>query len=235
MKSDHLESNCILFIETFLKYVDRFPDWLVFDLGANIGQFSLFAAKMGRTVVTVEPFYDNLLRIHKAAKLANVEDKITLFKNGIGDEQNKILRLNPVDNNVGGQSLIHDRDKIFKEDPNDKYIVETVWFDDLINYLPKRENGQDFENAILKIDIEGFEPLAFTHASKLFDKLKFNYIYMEFYVEPFFKKLDPQLVVNMIDFLLSHELYPFTMDDQKLDKLNWEKWPVDVIFKRENI
>ena len=114
MKSDHLESNCILFIETFLKYVDRCPDWLVFDLGANIGQFSLFAAKMGRTVVTVEPFYDNLLRIHKAAKLANVEDKITLFKNGIGDEQNKILRLNPVDNNVGGQSLIHDRNKIFK-------------------------------------------------------------------------------------------------------------------------
>ena len=36
-------------------------------MGAQIGQYSLFAAAMNRKVVTVEPFHDNILRIHKAA------------------------------------------------------------------------------------------------------------------------------------------------------------------------
>ena len=32
----------------FTEYLEKNPDWLVFDVGAQVGQFSLFAAKMGR-------------------------------------------------------------------------------------------------------------------------------------------------------------------------------------------
>lgn len=43
---------------------------------------------MGRAVVTIEPFHDNIL-IHKAAKLDNVDDRMILFRNALG----KIIRL----------------------------------------------------------------------------------------------------------------------------------------------
>ena len=35
------------------------------DVGANIGVFSLYAAKLGRKVVAVEPFKNNYLRLQK--------------------------------------------------------------------------------------------------------------------------------------------------------------------------
>ena len=73
------------------------------DVGAQIGQYSLFAAKMGRDVVTVEPFYDNILRIHKAAKEEKFENKIKLIKNAISDKRNEVKLLQVNDNNIGGQ------------------------------------------------------------------------------------------------------------------------------------
>ena len=38
-----------------------------------------------------------------------------------------------------------------------KFLVETILMDDLLNYLPKRRDNKSYEQAILKIDIEGFE------------------------------------------------------------------------------
>ena len=73
------------------------------DVGAQIGQYSLFAAKMGRDVLTVEPFYDNILRIHKAAKEEKIEAKIKLIKNAISDKRNEVKLLQVSDNNIGGQ------------------------------------------------------------------------------------------------------------------------------------
>ena len=36
-----------------------------------------------------------------------------------------------------------------------------------------------YKQAILKIDIEGFEPFAFQHAAKLFDAIDIQIIFME--------------------------------------------------------
>jgi FkbM family methyltransferase len=47
-------------------YVKKYKDCLVLDIGANIGHYTMFAAKIGRNVVSVEPFEENILRIHKA-------------------------------------------------------------------------------------------------------------------------------------------------------------------------
>ena len=115
----------------------------------------MFAAKLGSKVVTVEPFHDNILRIHKAAKKEGLENKITLIKNAISNKRNEIKRLSPASNNIGGQSLLENKDKKFVLDQNDKYLVETILFDDLVGYLPKNEQNLNYQDAILKIDIEG--------------------------------------------------------------------------------
>jgi predicted RNA-binding protein Jag len=64
-----------------MDYLNQYPDYMVFDLGAQVGQYSLFAVSFGRDVVCVEPFHDSVLRIHKAANLAKVTNRITPIKN----------------------------------------------------------------------------------------------------------------------------------------------------------
>ncbi len=169
----------IWILQPFLQYVNKYPDSLVIDIGGQVGQYSLFAAKMGRKVVTVEPFYDNIIRIHKAATKAKVQDKITLVTNALSDKRNEIKRLNPVRNNIGGQSLLNEKNKKFSKNPSDKYLVETIHLDDLVEVIPRRPDGSDYTDAILKMDIEGFEPFAFVHSKRLFEKLNINIIFME--------------------------------------------------------
>ena len=43
------------------------------DVGANVGVFSLYAAKLGRKVVAVEPLKDNYLRLEKVILLKILE------------------------------------------------------------------------------------------------------------------------------------------------------------------
>ena len=42
------------------------------DTGANIGLYSLIAARMGHEVVAVEPYKQNLHHFHKAVQLGKV-------------------------------------------------------------------------------------------------------------------------------------------------------------------
>ena len=212
----------LFIIESFLTYVNMFPEWLVFDIGGQVGnekffcnfkicnlkivfhpnskgQFTLFSAKMNRAVVLVEPFYDNILRIHKAAKLANLEKKITLIKNVLSDQRNRIIRLNPV--SVGAH--VGDHYFQFDEDTTDKYNVETVFFDDIISYLPRKEDGEKFQNII----------------------------FMEWMNLP--KKTDTYKAIDdMIEFLLEYQMIPYS-NSQKLDCTKWKDWPSDILWKKE--
>jgi len=140
-----------------LAYISNNPSWLVLDFGAQIGQYSLFAASMGRKVLTVEPFYDNIIRLHKAAKEENIQSKIRLIKNALSNKRNQIKRLEPNSNNIGGQSLLQSKNKNFKKSDmlNDKYLVETILIDDLVDQIPLNIDGKKYRQAILKIDIEG--------------------------------------------------------------------------------
>lgn len=123
----------------------------------QLGQYSLFAAKKGRKVLTVEPFYDNILRIHKAAKTEGIENKITLVQNALSNKRNEIKRLQPNSNNIGGQTLLNFKNVIYqrKDMETDKYLVETVLLNDIVKFLPLNDAGLKYDSAILKLDIEG--------------------------------------------------------------------------------
>ena len=56
--------------------------------------------------MTVEPFHDNILRIHKASTLEKTPNKITLIKNALSDKRNEIKRLSSNNNNIGGQRQV---------------------------------------------------------------------------------------------------------------------------------
>jgi len=215
--------------------VNKNPEWLVFDLGAQIGQYTLFAAKMGSKVVTVEPFYENIIRIHKASTLEKLQDRITLVRNAVSGKANEIKRLYENNINIGGQGIIKINRKFYDfEMKKDKYLVKTIVFNDLLDYLPITDDGQKFQKAIMKIDIEGYEPYAFEKADKLFDTIDVQVIFMEWGNLPPLNDRHKE-IVNMIDFLLKKNLLPRDENDKILEKEDWKDWPWDIIWVNSNL
>ena len=198
-----------------------------------VGQYSLFAAKLGRKVITVEPFYDNILRIHKASYLEKTDANIILIKNAISNKRNEIKLLAQNSNNIGGQSLLENKDKEFKKDITNKYLVETILFNDLLKYIPYKNEitKEEYKKAILKIDIEGFEPYAFEYANLLFDKLDFRVIFMEWGNLP--KQTNEfQRIEKMIDFLMNRNFKAYG-NNYLLVKTNWKQWPWDIVWVKD--
>lgn len=185
---------------------------------------------MGHNVITVEPFYDNILRIHKAAELESLQNKITLITNAISNKANEFKMLYRNQKNIGGQGIIKNQ-KIDLDEAkarNDKYLVKTIIFDDLVDHIPNNLAGN---KAIMKLDIEGYEPFAFEGAERLFKTLDFQVIYMEW------GNLPPQhdiegKILNMINFLYKHNLEPYGDNQKVLDRNDWKKWPWDIIWRK---
>ena len=94
-----------------------------------------------------------------------------LITNGLSDKRGELKKLQLVPSNIGGQSLLEDpKDYSSHKNKtqliNDTYVIETIVMDDILEVIP-----DDFYHCIMKIDIEGYEIIAFKKASKLFSKL----------------------------------------------------------------
>lgn len=150
-KEDNLKICQKFFKAPFMDIVNAHPDWLVIDIGAQIGQFSLFAAKLGRDVVAIEPFFDNIIRFHKAVVNEGLEQRIRLITNAISDERGQVRLLQKIEDNIGGQYLIRTNEtanqRAFSRSDRlwNKYLVETIWLDDILDYLPKKANNQPYK------------------------------------------------------------------------------------------
>jgi FkbM family methyltransferase len=192
---------------------------------------------MGRKVLCVEPFYDNIIRIHKAAQLEKLYNDIIVIKNALSNKPNEIKKLAKSDNNIGGQSLLPHNNEVLRKSDNistetDKYLVETVLFDDLVDYLPKVANSnRNVQRAIVKIDIEGFEPHALSNATKIFKVLDICIIYMEWGQKKRHNS-DVNLVDGMISFLTKQGLKPYD-GARSLQGVDWNNWPWDLIWKKD--
>ena len=92
------------------------------------------------------------MKIHKYSclvwelKLDNIvlfveylQDRIVLIKNALSNKRNEIKLLQKDPNNVGGQSLLnkYNINKTYSrsEMASNKYLVETILMDDLIDYI----------------------------------------------------------------------------------------------------
>ena len=153
------------------------------------------------------------------------------MQNALSSRRNEVKLLAKHDKHIASQTLLQYKDKVYQRDPNNKYLVETILFDDIIPYLPKRDDGSEFTRALIKIDIEGFEPYAFQNASKLFDKLDIRVIYMEWGNIPI--QTDAiNIIVDMIKFLTERKFKPHSNGHMNplLDLNNWSSWPFDVVW-----
>ncbi len=190
-------------------------------------------------MIAIEPLYDSLIRLHKSIQLNDVQHHVTVVANAIGTKHER-LSLNIVDKNLGASYLSY-LDELAPPKKNIENLVEgipprvlaeidTITLDDLVSIYPIF-----FKRAILKIDIEGFEALAFGNASLLFNRTEIPAIYMEFgkLVEIKYHRGMLRKIEDMLTFLKKRNYEPYEVNDiNHLLYDNWESWPWDVAFRR---
>lgn len=237
-------------VRSFIKQLEEVPDCNVIDIGANIGLYTLIAAKMGRMVIAVEPIHDNLNRIHKAAHHEKVQSRIIALVNAVSNQQGEV-QVSIIDFNIGGayikqpelQNLSQEITKF--EQVSSSVIVNSITMNDLydvymdkIIYLNKTASSKKF---IIKLDIEGYEPYAFEMARKLFERLEIVAVFLEFgKLLENLTKLEFHARSNylrrtrsMLRMLEDFDYEPYEPNGiNKLEYKEWQSWPWDVYFRK---
>ena len=199
------------------------------DIGANLGQYCLYAAKFNRKCIAIEPFYDNIIRFHKSVQMENISNNIILITNGVSDKRGEIKRLQKNDVNVGGQG-IGDFNNLQNQSRElalqDKYNLVTILLDDLVTIIPS-----DFKEAIIKIDIENHEFIAFKKINKLLNRVQIYAIFMEWGDK---SKSNFYDVAEFLLFMKSKGYTPKTIGLNDLKSEMWNQWPWDMIWIRND-
>ncbi|QGX94822.1 FkbM family methyltransferase [Haloplanus rallus] len=159
-------------IGEIIQELDR--DDVFYDIGANTGLYTLFAAKNCSMVVSFEPYppnYELLKRDISQNGISNVE----VYEIALSDSNGTISFEQPVEDDVGyGSSSIVD------SDTSSSIEVPTRTGDDLIS-----ENNLPIPN-IVKIDVEGSEPLVIDGLEDTLSDSDCRLVYCEVHI----KKVD---------------------------------------------
>ncbi|RMZ95584.1 hypothetical protein BpHYR1_050626 [Brachionus plicatilis] len=218
-------------VEKFLKILIQDPECLAIDIGSNIRIFTLYAAKIGRDVLSIEPFYENIIRLHKAATIEKLAHRITLVANAVTNRANETKKLTYEKENIGGQSLFIFKNEKVDSSENGRYFVRTITLDDLVVYLPKRSNGLKYKKAVLKIDIEGFELYVFENASILFDAVDIRAVFMEWGNMP--KNYVPfKINQPLTEYKLINYFVDLFRTENELPIRYWENWSWDIFYAK---
>lgn len=209
----------------------------VLDMGANVGVYSLVAAAMGRTVVALEPVIENLQRLHKAVKLGNYEQHVTLVTNFVSDTRDtKTLRINHENKDFSILKIKSEEQFCGRYFSCQK--ARSIFIDDLVGHLP-------FTKAILKLDLGKQLHRAFTYAWKLLGSVEFPYIFMEwlpliqFYQSAHSSIQDKLLVEEMIIGLTDMGYIPYPThqyaDQAPLVLISWHTWPSSIVWVKGSV
>ena len=204
----------------FRRILQSDPELHVIDIGANIGQFSLIGASMGRKVLAVEARLKHVQMLHHSVVLNGYQSQVTIVHNALSDQRGRVS-MEVYHLNQGGATVL--------EGPNIKspFHIERNATDSIImsDLLPV----VNFTKALMKMDIEGFEAKALKYAEPFFDQVKIPHIFMEWNQMP----RNPEHVVEHLLSWLSTQGYQcYTIDEtEMLRTQDWRSWPVDVYFK----
>ncbi|XP_064648278.1 uncharacterized protein LOC135500641 [Lineus longissimus] len=194
------------------------PDLHLIDVGANLGVFTLTAAANGRTVVSVEPLWDNAVRLSKSIKLGHFEDQVTIVNNAVSNGYLKATFFRPFEN-AGGSHII-----TLSETDNRKDTVDTILMDNLLEVVT-------FKKAVMKMDIEGHEIWALEGAHRLFEEVDIRYLFIEW---PGISKTSA--VQGLVDFLTRRNYLAYTISGSRLRMYGWpfnHAWPENVMWVKQ--
>ena len=152
---------------------------IVIDVGANLGIFSLVAAKQGHYVLAFEASPETAAIMWKSVQLNHLEDNIELYCNGLGD-YNRIASLVIDTVNRGGTYLTARRKGGVND--NDHVFIDITTLDDFIprilHHGAKSATGE-VSVSFLKIDVDGDEARVMSGAAELLQRFTPEMMYIE--------------------------------------------------------
>jgi len=231
-KIDNIVTKLLLHGKYFEEYeVSRFLRLLrldrrlqLVDIGANIGLYSLPAARMA-PVIAVEPNWRSMSRLAKAVDLGAVSSNITLIQNAVSNVR-ATFNIGVHLNNQGNAFLINTTK--CKATPhntpcNTLSPTRTILLNDLLPLMRSKA-------ALMKVDVEGHEVNIFTDstAGHFFKQIDIPLIFMEWQL---CKRHPKDIVQRLLNFFYSRNYTVFNMYNSKL-KNHYLKWPWNVVFKK---
>ena len=200
-------------------------DMHAIDIGANIGEYSLAAAHLGRKVLAVEARLLHIHMLQRSLKLNGFHDRVTLVHNAVSDSYTRV-ELGTYEGNQGGTRILKANqtgDKIIGDDVAHNMTSHTILMSDLAMVA-------NFTKAIMKIDIEGYEEMALRCSGKLFEKVFIPVIMMEWSI----RKKPSAIIEPMLHWFQSRGYTAFKLKKDHIEPLDyskWQKWPSNIILK----
>lgn len=226
-------------LNDFFEVMKKDPSLGLIDVGANIGYYTMLAVALGRKAVAVEPSEENIQHLHRSVVVANATDRVTVLQNAIAD-----LRARSGGVLYGGAGNRGDV-RVHLDGAGAEVRcrgscpprVDVILLDDLLEVLVPAA----IPRAVLKLDIQGDEHRALSHAEELLTRIHIPVIFMEwgvmksYYLPGDQTSSDKFLVENMLRVLFKHDYRPYalTVDGGKpLDPAVWNKWPFDITWRK---
>lgn len=152
-----------------INWINNFDNNSVFwDVGANIGIYSVYAGKKEHSVFSFEPSFFNLETLSKNINLNNLSDNITVLPIALNDIT-KISKLNMSNNSWGSAHSTFDKEYMSSgQVMNTKFSYKTIGFsaDDIV------ENLDIDQPDYIKIDVDGIEHLVLEGGRKIIKNTK---------------------------------------------------------------
>jgi len=153
-----IESSGSFYEVELLEALRRYapPGELVLDLGANIGNHSVFFAGVcGARVVAFEPHPRAFKLLQQNIEENSLSDRVDLQRVGVGERAAKAQIAVTVEHNLGCASVVDEGSDATTDE------IDIVRLDDLDLHGPVR---------LIKIDIEGMEPEALRGARRIIER-----------------------------------------------------------------
>ena len=194
--------------------LSKYPHSDFIDIGANIGVFSLTAAKLGRRVISIDAFEGNIARLCKSVEAGDLTSNIVLIHNAVSNVKEKVA-LGEDRKNIGGTFV-----RKLKMNTIEKYIINSILLDDLLEIFT-------LNKVVIKMDAERSEARILEGGRKFFKSVNVTHLLLEF----LFHRGSPsgEFIIN---FLKEYDLKPQVPAD--LLK-NYSKWPHNVLFTKAGL
>jgi FkbM family methyltransferase len=158
-------------------WLDRFAGKgaVLYDVGANIGAYSLVAAARGARVVAFEPAYQNFNQLNRNVTMNRFDDRVDAYACGLGAET-KIAKFSFLDLSTG-TSKGFTNEQGYYHLPHDKPAVEK-----LVMVFALDEFVERFKTPLptmLKVDVDGGEAEVIDGARKTLASMALKTVLIE--------------------------------------------------------
>ena len=211
-------------VQVFQKWLADDPEIGFIDVGANLGVYTLLASAMGHQTVAIEANIRTLFRLGASINANRLDPgSLTVLRNAVGDKRGIVNVIRSRDNQ--GDTRVSEG----REGWNRREQVNMIVLDDITGFC-------EFHEAVMKVDIQGYEHKAFVAADQLFDVIRIYYVIMEMRELLLMTRTqhpgsrDIMLIENMIDFFRVRGYTPRDLSGSDLNHMNWRQWPDDVIW-----